>query len=136
MKRTLAIAGLGLTLWAGAAAKANFVDTAKAAGTVAPAITDGPRVEYVSSHHAVIGWTTDAAASTVLHYGTSKENLVLSERSRWTKTNHRISLSKLKANTIYYFRATSSLKNGATVSSGVETFKTAPKGDPPTRMLN
>ncbi len=133
----MAIASLGLALWAGTRAHSGQAPADKTAvpHTEQHAsnlnITHGPIVEYVSSQHAVVSWTTDVTASSVLKFGTSKTNLNMTDRSRWRRKSHSIELSKLKPDTTYYFQVFSSLPAGATVSSSTASFKTKGKGARP-----
>jgi len=111
---------------------------AKAAGTAANdnknnlQITGGPDVAYVSAHHAVVQWTTNLPASSVLHYGPSADRLDRMERSRFSAKSHRIQLSRLKADTEYHYKVTSSVSGGS-VTSQVGTLKTNTRGERPNR---
>lgn len=140
---------IGLALWVNARAQSAHVASASPQATshaeMAPTpssaltpleIIHGPVVEYVSSHHAVISWITNASSSTLLKYGASKSNLTLSGHPglALARKNHRVEISKLKPNTTYYFRATSALKKEGTVTSNIGEFKTTGRGDRPVRM--
>ena len=95
-------------------------------------IVEGPKVAYVSAHHAVVQWTTNVAANSELHYGLSADNLDKSERSRNPGKAHRIQISKLKADTEYHFKVTSSGAGGS-VTSDVGSFRTNTRGERPNR---
>lgn len=99
-------------------------------------ITSGPVVEYVSSHHAVIGWVTNTGSSTLLHYGVFKNNLTFSGQPGLplARKVHRVEISKLKPNTTYYFQVTSAIKKTGAVTSEIDSFKTTGRGDRPIRM--
>ncbi|HUS19897.1 MAG TPA: fibronectin type III domain-containing protein [Terriglobales bacterium] len=73
-------------------------------------ITDGPKVEFVADKTAVIAWTTNVAASSVVRYGTDRNNLNESALQEWGGTandngarTHRVEIKNLKANTPYFF---------------------------------
>jgi phosphodiesterase/alkaline phosphatase D-like protein len=139
MRRLIAIAGIGLVLWAGARAQPGSKAIAvpqPQAQTSHFRITRGPMLEYISSHHAVVGWTTSASSTSLLRYGTSKTNLTQTQRSGWpiARKNHRVELSKLKPRTTYYFQVTSSEKAGGSVTSDIGSFTTTAKGDRPVRF--
>ena len=108
---------------------AAYVDDAKSGIH----ITEGPKVAYVSAHHAVVQWTTNVTASSVLHYGLTAENLDKSEHARGTAKSHRIQLSKLKSDTEYHFKVTSNGAGGGSVTSEVGSFKTNNRGERPNR---
>ncbi|RYE20467.1 MAG: choice-of-anchor D domain-containing protein, partial [Sphingobacteriales bacterium] len=57
--------------------------------------------------NATITWTTDAASSSVVNYGTSAGNLNLTGNNAALVTNHSISLNGLTLGATYYFRVTS-----------------------------
>ncbi len=98
-------------------------------------ITDGPRVEGVGPTWAVIAWTTNTGGSTVVHYGTDKNNLSQTAESPYSdnvKTkaqNHRVHLKNLHPNTKYFFVADSGQGEGTgtEAKSPVEEFSTKTK---------
>ncbi len=134
--KILAIAGLGVAVWAGAKVESRALRAPKllSAGPVAektqPAVqfTRGPLVEYVSSRHAVIGWTTNIATPTALRFGTAKSKMTQVERSRWRRLKHHVELSKLRPDTTYYFQVITAESEGPTGS-----FTTREPGNHPER---
>ena len=111
-------------------------------------ITDGPRVENLSSNSAQIAWTTNAAAGTMLLYGPDRNAI----RSRvdqgwpanqiepsgatpgmaeipWGGTTHRIQLTNLQPQTTYYFavRSTEGENTAGNTTSNIFSFTT--RGD-------
>ena len=89
-------------------------------------LTHGPVVESVKDTTAVIAWSTNVNASTIVKYGTDKDNLNLTTEMPWGGVTHRVHLKGLKPNTTYYFQAKSSQGQGTGSSavSNVENFKT------------
>lgn len=139
MRRLIIIAGIGLALWAGTRVQSGSKAIAAPlpqAQTLHLRITRGPIVEYISSHHAVVGWTTSASSTGLLRYGTSKTNLSQTQRTGWpiARKTHRVELSKLKPSTTYYFQVTSSEKGDGSATSGIGSFTTTGKGDHPMRF--
>ncbi len=100
-------------------------------------ITQGPVLESVSDHSAVIAWSTDKAGSTVVNYGTGPRNLSQVAEAPWGANGrtHRVELQNLQPNTNYYFRVETGETrggNGAAVETqGVINFRTQPQGAPP-----
>lgn len=95
-------------------------------------IIDGPRVEGVGNTWAVIAWTTNAASSTVLRYGTTPNSLSQTAESPYAdkegaaQQTHRVRVSNLKPNTEYYFMVDSGQGEGTgtEAKSQVAQFKT------------
>lgn len=95
-------------------------------------ITSGPRVEKVDKDSATIAWTTNAASSSVLRYGTSPTSLSQTAESPYAdkeganKQTHRVQVKNLKPNTTYYFMVDSGQGEGTgtEAKSRVEQFKT------------
>ena len=82
-------------------------------------ITDGPKIESVKDTTAVIAWTTNAAASAVVRYGTDRNNLSQSAQQAWGGTEnasgnrtHRVELKNLKPGTAYFFQVESGQAKG------------------------
>jgi phosphodiesterase/alkaline phosphatase D-like protein len=86
-------------------------------------IIHGPVVEGVGPTSAVIAWTTNTGASTVVRYGTDQNNLSQTAKEAWTKgsdpsrTTHRVHVENLKPNTTYYFV----VESGEASGTGTET---------------
>lgn len=111
--RLIAVAGLGLAVWAGAKVESKAVHQPKLLARVVPVaektqasvrFTHGPVVEYISSRHAVIGWSTNVATPTALRFGTAKDKMTQLEKSRWRRVKHQVELSRLHPQTTYYFQ--------------------------------
>ena len=100
-------------------------------------ITQGPVLESVSDHSAVVAWSTNKDGSTVLNYGTDPRNLAQVAEAPWGANGHthRVELRNLRPNTTYYFRVETGQTrtgNGAAVETqGVISFRTQPEGAPP-----
>ncbi len=93
-------------------------------------ITNGPVAETVSDSSAFIGWSTkNAASSTEVRYGTSRDRLTQTAEGTDTADgkNHHARLQDLKPNTTYYFQV---LENGQD-QGGIGTFKTVANGEKP-----
>lgn len=75
-------------------------------------ITSGPVVESVTDTTAVIAWSTNVNAGTVLHYGTDPNRLDQSAGMPWGGLTHRVDLNDLKPDTKYYFKAESAQGQG------------------------
>ena len=89
-------------------------------------ITKGPAVENAGSNSAVIAWSTNTNASTILKYGTDPNNLSQTAEAPWGGLTHRVTIHNLNPNTTYYFQVTSAQAQGTgtgTIST-VEQFKT------------
>ena len=95
-------------------------------------ITDGPRVEGVGATWAVIAWTTNTGGSSLVHYGTDKNNLSqtakapYSDSKKTSAQNHRVRIAKLMPGTTYYFAADSGQGEGTgtEAKSDIGTFST------------
>ena len=87
-------------------------------------IVKGPVVEGVGDSTAVIAWTTNTGGSSVVHYGTDKDNLSQTAESPYAdndKTsaqNHRVHLKNLKPGATYYFRVNSGQGEGTGTEAG------------------
>ena len=111
-------------------------------------ITDGPRVENLSSNSAQIAWTTNAAAGTMLLYGTDRNGIRSTVDQGWPAnqiepsgatpgmaeipwggTTHRIQLTNLQPQTTYYFavRSTAGENTAGNTTSNISSFTT--RGD-------
>lgn len=74
--------------------------------------TRQPVIEFAGDRSAVIAWSTNVGAATVLHYGTDPNNLSQTARAPWGTGTHRVKLSNLKPGTKYYYRADSGQAQG------------------------
>lgn len=91
-------------------------------------ITNGPVVENVTDTTAVIAWSTNVSAGTVLRYGTDPNRLDQIASMPWGGLTHRVNLKDLMPATTYYFQAESpkARGTGTTVQSAPASFKTKP----------
>lgn len=93
-------------------------------------ITQGPRVEHVTSTQAVIAWSTNVSASTVVNYGTDAKNLTERAQAPWGSLTHRVTLKNLQPGKTYYFFVDSGQAQGSgtSVRSSLQQFQTRPEG--------
>jgi hypothetical protein len=98
-------------------------------------ITDGPRVNQVTQTSAEIAWSTDAAGSSVVRYGTDPNNLSQIAEKPWGGAhepngdyNHTVWVKNLQPNTTYYFTVETGQGKGTGTGarSQVMQFQTAP----------
>lgn len=89
-------------------------------------ITQGPVIEHLTDATAIIAWSTNVNAGTVLHYGISSDRLDQSAGMPWGGLTHRVELKNLKPDTRYFFRAESphGQGTGETAISPVMSFQT------------
>jgi phosphodiesterase/alkaline phosphatase D-like protein len=90
-------------------------------------ITNGPTVESVTPRSAVVAWSTNANSSTVLRYGTDRNNLGQMAEAPWGARTHRVTISNLQPGTTYYYRIESGQGQGTgtTATSDVQQFQTS-----------
>jgi phosphodiesterase/alkaline phosphatase D-like protein len=91
------------------------------------AITHGPVIESVAPTSAVIAWTTNVSAGTIVRFGTDPNNLNNGTAMPWGGYTHRVTLRNLQPDTTYYFQAGSPgvQGTGETLSSPVGEIHTA-----------
>lgn len=98
-------------------------------------ITDGPLVKQTTRNSAEIAWSTDAAGSSVVRYGTDPNNLSQIAEKPWGGThepngdyNHTVWVKNLQPNTTYYFLVETGQGKGTGTGSRsqVMQFQTAP----------
>ena len=89
-------------------------------------ITNGPVVESVTDTKAVIAWSTNVNAGTVLHYGTDPRHLDKTAGMPWGGLTHRVDLRELKPDTNYFFQAESpkGQGTGTSVTAPRSSFRT------------
>jgi phosphodiesterase/alkaline phosphatase D-like protein len=75
-------------------------------------ITKGPRVESVTNDTAVIAWSTNVNASTLVRYGTEQQKLTATAEAPWGGLTHRVTIRNLRPGTAYYFQAESNQGQG------------------------
>lgn len=86
-------------------------------------VTHGPTIQYVDDISAVISWSTNVPANNTLYYGPDRNNLLYTAGNFKDATEHRIHLSDLKPNTVYYFQfdgAPSQTGSFRTVGTGAQ----------------
>ena len=90
-----------------------------AAGVI---ITKGPTIEFADDRSAVISWTTDKPAPSVVYYGARRSDLSQTAEAAGSGTFHRVHLSGLQPATTYFFLVDS----GQVQQTGqVNSFETA-----------
>jgi phosphodiesterase/alkaline phosphatase D-like protein len=95
-------------------------------------IVNGPRVEGSGPDWAVIAWTTNTGGSSIVRYGTDRNNLNQTAQAPYANTaaqaeTHRVRLNHLQPNTTYYFVVDSGQGQGTgtEAKSDVGQFKTS-----------
>ncbi|HKW75169.1 MAG TPA: fibronectin type III domain-containing protein [Terriglobales bacterium] len=93
-------------------------------------ITHGPVVESTTETMAVIAWSTNVNAGTLLRYGADPDHLDQSAGMPWGGITHRVDLRNLNPGTTYYFQAESAEGQGTGTSarSQVASFATKAAG--------
>jgi hypothetical protein len=91
-------------------------------------ITHGPVVENVTDTTAIIAWSTNVNAGTVLHYGTDPKHLDVTAGMPWGGLTHRVNLQDLKPATTYYYQAESpsGQGTGTSAATALASFQTKP----------
>jgi phosphodiesterase/alkaline phosphatase D-like protein len=109
MRRTTLLFALilSLSLWSFAQAQGTGQERAQAAQ-----ITQGPKVEHVDNNSAVIAWSTNVSASSVVRYGTDRNNLDQRATAPWGGITHRVTLKNLQPGTTYYYQVESGQASG------------------------
>jgi len=89
-------------------------------------ITQGPKVETVNDNSAVIAWSTNASASTVVKYGTDQNKLDQTAEAPWGGLTHRVTIKNLIPGTTYFFTVQSGQAQGtgSATNSGTQSFTT------------
>ncbi len=96
-------------------------------------IINGPVVEHVSDTDAVIAWSTNVEANTVLRYGTEQNSLNHTARAPWGGTTHRVTVKNLDPGKTYYFKVVSAQASGTgtRTESDIKSFSTTVNGVAP-----
>ena len=84
-----------------------------ASGT-APAVISGGEATADAFGRPTIGWGTDRVANSRVDYGTSPDGLTLSASDPTGRTDHRVGLTGLVANSTYFYRVSSTDAAGNT----------------------
>jgi hypothetical protein len=94
-------------------------------------VTAGPVVRSVTDTTAVIAWSTNVIADSLLRYGKGADNLDQLARSPWNGLTHSVQLRNLTAETTYYYRVGTSATQSTEPMRSVASFKTnAARGGP------
>lgn len=93
-------------------------------------IINGPVIEYLTADSAVIAWSTNARASSVVRYGSDPNNLNQTATAPWGQETHRVTIKNLKPGTAYSFLVESSQaeNTGTMAKSNPSTFNTTAQG--------
>jgi len=98
-----------------------------------PVILEGPLATLITNQSSAIEWRTDEPATSFVYYGTTTDLGTIASEPGFA-SQHRVELTSLTANTLYYYKVASSdaAGNGPTESS-VFSFTTlaSPDLDPP-----
>ncbi|HYG98790.1 MAG TPA: fibronectin type III domain-containing protein [Terriglobales bacterium] len=95
-----------------------------------PVITRGPTIQYADDRSAVISWTTDRPAPTVVYYGNNSSNLAqTAEQGTTATTSHRVHLHNLSPRTTYFFQVDTGQTPGVAMTTYI--FQTSASGAPP-----
>jgi serine protease len=89
-----------------------------------PPVISNIQVSGITSNSAVITWTTDEAATSVVYYGTTTSYGSSTSASGYT-TNHSVTLTGLTTGTTYHFKVESADASGNTSQSSDSTFTTS-----------
>jgi hypothetical protein len=92
-------------------------------------ITSGPTVQSVSDTQAIVTWTTNVASSSTVRFGQSWLALNQTAQAPWG-TTHTVTISGLRPNTRYFFRAESAQaeNTGQQARSSFVSFTTGAPG--------
>jgi phosphodiesterase/alkaline phosphatase D-like protein len=75
-------------------------------------ITKGPVLEMIGPSSAVVAWSTNVRAGSIVHYGTDQQALNQTATAPWGQDTHRVTINNLKPNTRYYFEVQSTQAQG------------------------
>ena len=108
----------------------TFTTQAPPGDITPPVITGGPTVTGIGQDSAIVVWTTDEPASTVVHYGATTRSAATPTIPGAFTPDHQLGLTGLAPSTTYFFRVESTDPdgNGPTLSP-IASFKTAPLPD-------
>ena len=87
-------------------AQDEFTTTA-VSDNLPPVLLDGPTVVNITHQSAVIRWSTDESADSVIEYGVNTDDLSQTQARSALVNNHNIPIVGLQADTTYYFRVLS-----------------------------
>jgi phosphodiesterase/alkaline phosphatase D-like protein len=109
--------------------KATSADYTFTTLDMTPPVITGPAVTGVTKTGAVVSWTTDEAADTLVQYGTTA-SYGASSGSSTPSTSHTVTLTGLTSSTLYHYKVTSADPSKNSACSVDLTFTTA-DGTPP-----
>lgn len=75
-------------------------------------LTKGPVIEYIDKRTAIVAWSTNVRASSIVRYGTDPNNLSKTATAPWGQETHRVEIKNLDPNTKYFFVVESSQAEG------------------------
>jgi hypothetical protein len=103
----------------------SFTTQALPGDITAPLLTDGPTVVFVDQTSAIVQWTTDEPATSVLAFGlTSDLGSVVSGPAGKFALSHSIKVTGLTPETNYVAQVTTADPDGNTTNSSTFTFST------------
>lgn len=98
--------------------------TKQLADTTPPVILEGPIATSITQNSAAVVWTTDEPSTGTLYYGTTSSTAAAKSDITQT-TAHRLPLTGLTANTLYYVKvAAKDLKGNGPTTSAIVSFRT------------
>ncbi len=107
------------------------VRTPVEADTFAPVIIEGPALEFIGTDKAVIVWKTDKTSSSRIDY--SLDSLSFSQYQISDQisgvADHRMQLTELSADTVYFFHVRSVSENTKNITSSLYSFRTLSAAD-------
>jgi phosphodiesterase/alkaline phosphatase D-like protein len=89
-------------------------------------ITKGPVVEHTTADSAIVAWSTNVSASTVVKYGTDRNSLSQTAQAPWGGLTHRVTIKDLDPGKTYFFQVDSGQGQGSggNTTSDIGTFTT------------
>ena len=100
-------------------------------------VTAGPVLEFLDNSSAVVAWSTNVNASTMVRFSQDPTNLNQNAQAPWGLETHRVTLKNLKPDSVYYFLIESGQGQGSgTMAKGnVGRFRTLKHNEMPLRNL-
>lgn len=94
-----------------------------------PPVISVVSAQPVSGTSAIVTWTTDIAATSVVNYGTSSGSLNQTATAPGTTIGHQVALNGLSPNTTYYYQVTSTdLQGDSATAPATPASFTMPSG--------
>lgn len=85
-------------------------------------IVDGPNIEYLTNNEAIVAWSTNVPASSVVKYGQSQNALNQTAEAPWGGTTHRVTIKNLQPNTKYWFAIQSAQGQGTGTAANTAPY--------------